>query len=149
MALNLADQMAEIRHGPWVSRAITTLTLTIPWEYLAQDNHRHLPRHGRLITAPGYRRAKLAVEQIAALSWRGPQLVGPVQVYGRAWFPDKRKRDAGNYRKLLTDAFSGIAYADDSQVWRETWDRCGVDRANPRIELTVEPLTTPNEEAGP
>ena len=53
--------------------------------------------------------------------------------------PDRRKRDAGNYRKLLTDALSGIAYDDDSQLVREVWLLGGVVHKDlARVELLVE-----------
>lgn len=71
--------------------------------------------------------------------WRGPRIPAPVRIHARLYFPDLRVRDAGNYRKFLTDALSGIAYADDSDVWSETWVRAGVDRQNPRVELLVAP----------
>jgi Holliday junction resolvase RusA-like endonuclease len=57
--------------------------------------------------------------------------------------PDRRKRDAGNYRKLLTDALSGVAYDDDSQLIREVWVLGGVvPKAQARVELLVE-IATP------
>lgn len=123
------------------------LVLTVPWEMVAADNHRMLPvRVGkavRLITAPAYRLAKRSAELTLKQQWgRRPKLHGPVELVAVAWFPDNRKRDAGNYRKLLGDALTGIAYADDGQVWSETWKRGGIDRANPRIELCLTPLTT-------
>lgn len=114
------------------------LVLVIPWAFLAHDNHRLMPRRGGgMMTAPGYRAAKTLCESLLASSWKGPLLVGPVEVRGVAYFPDRRKRDCGNYRKLITDALSGIAYADDQQIHREVWERGPIDRLNPRMELTV------------
>jgi Holliday junction resolvase RusA-like endonuclease len=114
-------------------------SLTLPWSCLAHDNHRLTPRfHGKgLITAPKYREAKANAITLLAALWKGGPLIGPVEVRGVAYFPDKRKRDAGNYRKLITDALSGIAYADDQQIHREVWERGPIDRENPRMELTV------------
>jgi Holliday junction resolvase RusA-like endonuclease len=45
---------------------------------------------------------------------------------------------------MIGDAMSGICYDDDAQVWKETWERAGVDKENPRIEITVKPLTPIN-----
>lgn len=105
------------------------------------DNHRLTPaRIGkavRLITAKAYRQAKADAEGSLVLQWRGPKLSGDIALSARAYFPDARKRDAGNYRKLITDALSGIAYTDDSQLARETWERAGIDRDNPRVDLTI------------
>jgi Holliday junction resolvase RusA-like endonuclease len=115
------------------------LTLTLPWAVLAHDNHRFIPRHGGkgLIAAPAYREAKRQTATLLALYWCGPTYSRPVELTARAFVPDARKRDVGNYRKLITDALTGIAYTDDSLVHREVWERAGIDRANPRIELTI------------
>lgn len=115
--------------------------IVVPWSCMAHDNHRLMParigRSVRLITAPGYRKAKEQAAALLALAWTGLPLQGAVALHARVWFPDRRKRDAGNYRKLLTDALTGIAYADDAQLWRETWERAGVDPKNPRVELVI------------
>ena len=125
---------------------MSALTLVLPWAVLEHDNHRLMPirlRGGKVrnITAPKYRAAKEHASLLLTALWRGAALAGPVEVHGVAFFPDLRKRDAANYRKLITDALTGIAYADDSQVHREIWERGPIDRTNPRIELTVCPLT--------
>jgi Holliday junction resolvase RusA-like endonuclease len=117
-------------------------TLTLPWSVLAHDNHRFIPRRGGkgLIAAPGYRKAKADAVLLLSALWRGAPLGCPVELTARAYVPDARKRDVGNYRKLITDALTGIAYTDDSLVHREVWERAGIDRTNPRIEVTVTPL---------
>lgn len=38
------------------------------------------------------------------------------------------------------NAMSGICYADDGQLEDERWMKAGIDRENPRIEITVSPL---------
>jgi Holliday junction resolvase RusA-like endonuclease len=117
-----------------------TGVLVLPWEALAQDNHRLTPARGRLVASPGYRAAKQLAEVLLRRQWHRPTLEGPVAVHGVLYVPDARKRDAGNYRKLVTDALTGIAYADDQQVHREVWERGGIDRAHPRLELTIHAL---------
>lgn len=122
-----------------------TQTITLPWAVLEHDNHRLMPiklKGGKVrnITAPKYRAAKESATLLFLASWKGDMLSGPVEVCGKAFFPDARKRDAGNYRKLLTDALTGIAYFDDQQVHREVWERGPIDRANPRLELTIRSL---------
>lgn len=121
-----------------------TPVLCVPWAVVEHDNHRLMPsRRGtsvRLVTSPSYRRKKQAAERTLMVQWKGrAKLMGPIVLHARCYFPDARKRDAGNYRKLVTDALSGIAYTDDAQLHRETWERAGVDHANPRIELTIWP----------
>ena len=113
--------------------------LVIPWQHVQHDNHRVMPVRGRLIMSPGYRAAKHAARVILSSQWRAAMLTGELALHARCWFPDKRKRDAGNYRKLVTDCLTGVAYTDDSQLVSETWERAGFDRENPRIELTLTP----------
>jgi Holliday junction resolvase RusA-like endonuclease len=112
-------------------------SITLPWAVVLHDNHRFVPARGRLIASPEYRTAKRAAETLLKAIWRGAPLVGAVVLHARCYFPDNRRRDAGNYRKLITDALTGIAYGDDAQLVRETWERSGVSRHNARIEITL------------
>lgn len=120
------------------------MTITIPWPHVKPDNHRAIPvrRHGvlRLIASPEYRQAKAACELLVRSQWRQPPLAGELALVARFWFPDYRKRDQTNYAKLLQDALSGIVYADDSQLVDVRLVRVAVDKANPRVELTVTTL---------
>ncbi len=120
--------------------------IVLPWAFCAQANHRLMPvvRGGRarLITAPEYRQAKESAELSIKRQWRGRAiLTAPLAVVARCYFPDRRKRDASNLSKMLGDAMSGIVYEDDSQVHRETYERSGIDRENPRVVITITPLT--------
>lgn len=128
------------------------ITLTLPWACVLHDNHRLMPvvvkGRARLIQTPAYRTAKAAAALRLRAQWRGPQLTGDVLLIARVYVPDRRKRDPGNYRKLVTDAATGICYGDDAQLCYETWLRAGVDRDNPRIDVvlmppdaTLDPLT--------
>ena len=123
-----------------------SLVLALPWSLVLHDNHRFVPARGRrgLVASPQYRRAK----QHAAAWLRGywgarARVSGDLVLHARCFFPDRRKRDAGNYRKLITDALSGVVYADDSQLVSETWERAGFDRDRPRIEVTITVGATP------
>lgn len=118
------------------------MTITLPWSMVLHDNHRLMPviinRKARLITAPEYRSAKEKAEWEIKRQWKAKALDGDVVLHAKAYFPNLRKRDAGNYRKMITDAMSGICYRDDSQLASETWQRVGVSKDNPRIEITLE-----------
>lgn len=119
---------------------MTRVTLVLPWGAVAHDNHRLIPARGRLIANPTYANAKATAETLLLAQFRAARakrFAGRVQLVAVAYFPDARKRDAGNYRKLVTDALSGIAYDDDAQLWREVWERGGVDRDRPRVEITL------------
>ncbi len=121
-------------------------TFRLPWEAVARDSGgaKYIIAQGRgkprLILSPHYRAAKQYAHTLAqnarfAAGLHAP-LMGPLMLAGRVWFPDRRRRDAGNLRKMLTDAFTGVWYADDVQLWRETWERGGV--ASPGfIEITI------------
>ncbi len=129
------------------------LVLVVPWDYVMHDNHRLMPirmgKFARLATAPAYRDAKAAATLELSKQWKRPLLTGLIALTGTVFMPDRRKRDAGNYRKLLTDALTGIAYSDDSQLIREVWQLGGVvSRDQARVELLLEagqPLFTTQE----
>ena len=38
-------------------------------------------------------------------------------------FPDKRRRDTESYAKAVKDALSGIIWADDSQIYKEHYEK--------------------------
>jgi len=55
-------------------------------------------------------------------------------------FPDKRVRDGQNYLKAVTDYLTkqGVIQDDNWKiVVSEIWNHMGVDRENPRVEVTV------------
>jgi Holliday junction resolvase RusA-like endonuclease len=123
--------------------------IVIPWKFLAQCNHRLMPvirgNKARLITAAGYREAKERAEWHIKKHWKGQPLTVPVQLEARCYFPDRRKRDAGNLSKMVLDAMSGIVFDDDSQVEDERWIKAGYDKRDPRIEVSVLPLPEKHE----
>lgn len=130
------------------------LVISIPWQFVQHDNHRLMParpRQGqytaRLITAPEYRAAKEGAELYIKRQWRCERLRGEITLTARCFFPDNKRRDAGNYRKLLTDAMSGICYDDDSQLVREVWEKAAIDRDSPRIEITIAPVSLTEDAA--
>jgi crossover junction endodeoxyribonuclease RusA len=89
-----------------------------------------------LISAAGreYRKACAVV----ALAQRVTLLEGDVSV--RAIVHMKRLGcDLDNRIKPLLDALNGIAWADDGQV-AELYMRRSLDRGNPRVEITIEPV---------
>lgn len=50
---------------------------------------------------------------------KGQKLSGPVWLSAVLVQPDRRRRDLDNFcGKALLDALKGLAYDDDSQVWR-------------------------------
>lgn len=116
---------------------IPSLPLVLPWPCLCADNHRLMWVYGQARLSSEYRRAKQQVQERAQLWWRHPAIEQDVALIARFWFPDKRRRDAGNYRKLLTDALTGVVYVDDAQVADERCVRVGFDKTNPRAEISI------------
>lgn len=54
-------------------------------------------------------------------------------------FPDRRRRDADNVFKSLADAGNKLMWNDDSQIMEHAVS-VSVDRAEPRLEVSVEVL---------
>jgi Holliday junction resolvase RusA-like endonuclease len=52
------------------------------------------------------------------------------------FMPDKRRRDPNNLLKGIADALEGIVYTDDKQITKLSWENMGVDRAQPRVEIS-------------
>lgn len=111
--------------------------LILPWSMLVPDNHRLMWVYGQARLTADYRAAKRDIQQRAALWWKQAPTEADVFVWLKLWFPDRRKRDPGNYRKLVTDALTGIVYADDSQASDERQTRVGYDKEHPRAEVWV------------
>lgn len=137
---------AQVPDATWQPVPSAARVLTFPWSVVMHDNHRLIPARNRkgLIASAQYRLTKNQARALAALQWgRLRKLTGDVHLVARCYFPDRRKRDAGNYRKLITDALSGIVYTDDSQIVGETWNRRGIDKDNPRIEVMLFSVEAP------
>ncbi len=113
-----------------------TLTFTLPWAALQADNHKHTVARGRLILAKPYREAKRHSQLLLMGQTKGRKpLNGPLRLHATLHEPDKRRRDVVNYAKMVQDALTGIAYADDAQLCEVTWSRGKLDKANPRVDL--------------
>ena len=114
-------------------------TLTFPWSMLVSDN-----KHRSFIASredhKAYKAARDAMHAEALKQCTGGVITGEVELRVTVWVPDMKRRDIGNLRKALTDALSGAAYGDDSQLAAEHWLRGGLDRDHPRAEITVTPF---------
>ena len=119
-----------------------SLTFTVPYSAMCPDNDRFcVPNgRGRMVLTARYRKALVDVAAAAAramvgTSWRMTDQA--VQIEVRAFLPDKRVRDVSNFAKLAGDALSGYAYFDDVQIVESRFRKMGLDRDNPRVEITV------------
>ena len=117
---------------------MTLASLVLPFGVLVPDNRRVTRTvRGRVLLTTRYREGKRAISLLARTQYRGRPMLGPLELRARVYFPDHRRRDPGNLRKALTDALTAVCYADDAQLWREVWERAGVDRGNPRVEVVI------------
>lgn len=119
-------------------------TISIPWKFCAQANNRLRPivvkGKARLSTDPTYSVAKQGAEWTIKKQWRGKPVTIPVSLHARCYYPNRARRDVANLSKMIDDAMSGLVLADDSQIMKETWEVMGIDRENPRVEITLEPM---------
>lgn len=83
--------------------------------------------------------AKGAVVQLAD-QWRRPPFTQPVHV-AATFFCERNVGDLINYAQALADALQAAGVVSDDK-YIESWDgtRLSKDAANPRVELTIEPL---------
>lgn len=56
----------------------------------------------------------------------------------RLYFPNRQRRDISNCVKLLEDSLAETLCFDDCRVDRLLVERAGIDKANPRCEVTIE-----------
>lgn len=120
------------------------LRVTLPWSVLTPDNRRFYPGRGHVLTAR-YRKGKEAVYLLVMSQVKAPHPVFPAEAVKldlQFYVPDKRRRDPTNLLKGLLDALEGAVYSDDKQIEALSWRKAGLDRENPRVELTVSLLTT-------
>lgn len=121
--------------------------LTLPWAVLVPVNRRTNPAgwgkmRGRQFLTREYRDAQRTAAMLVQSQVRGkrPRFTAPVAMTLRFYEPDRRRRDPSNLLKLIEDAMSGVVYDDDSRIHRQAWERAGVDRNNPRVEIVVRPV---------
>lgn len=108
--------------------------IVLPWPPSVNTYWRTF--RGRMLISQAGRNYRTEAMLIAGLSRRfGSQ---PVVVTVAAWLPDLRKRDLDNLLKAPLDALTHAkVYEDDSQIVGLHIIRAGVDRENPRLEITV------------
>lgn len=114
--------------------------ITLPWSVLVPDNQRHGLMRGRILLTAKYRDALAGASTLAAFQWKAGPLKTSVAVRVTLYEPDKRRRDIGNYTKLIADALTRVAFVDDSQIDELRLSRGGLDRKNPRAEVEIAPL---------
>lgn len=74
-------------------------------------------------------------------TWR--PLLDPLEIEIKLFFWDKRIRDWDNWHKISMDSLTWIVFDDDSQIKKATVEIMEIDKLNPRIELIITPLWSP------
>lgn len=116
------------------------MRVVFPWDFYVSANARLGYHGGRMKSRREYREKMEAARLWATNEVSGDVAEGPVKVEERIYMPDRRRRDIRNVGKLFEDALEGVAYEDDDQIRELVMIHCGVDREEPRVELTVEPI---------
>ncbi len=111
------------------------MTLTLP---LAPSLNHYWRRVGNRTLLSRDGRAFRSACELAAIAQRPTLLDGPVSITGTVYMA-RLGCDLDNRIKPILDALQGICYADDGQV-AEIHLRKDLDRANPRVVLTIEPM---------
>lgn len=113
------------------------LRLTLPWPPSVNKiwrtvKGRHLlSKEGRL-----YRKSVAYVVMQAGARGFGARAI---KVKAIAYLPDKHRRDIDNLGKAVYDALEEArVFDDDSQILDSHWVKGPIDRANPRIEISLE-----------
>ena len=116
------------------------MTFELPWPPTVNTYWRNV--NGRTILSRKgreYRANALAsiIEQVGHASFA----INRVRVVMTAHPPDRRRRDLDNLPKAVLDALAyATVYDDDSQIDDLRIVRGPIDRSNPRLVITVEPI---------
>ena len=123
----MATVKAEVRRGNLDAAVKILMRNALAITYLTNQARDYRADVGQRILAEG-------------LKWR---TTAPVDITLKLYFRDKRKSDISNRIKSLEDALEAAGvFQNDYQVDDLHVHRCGVDRDNPRVEVTIKELET-------
>ena len=120
------------------------MNITITGQVHAKKNSRDIfVKNGRIVNIPNKRYKEWEASAIDQLvTYRGCA-DGPVMVLCEFYHQDKRKRDIDNEMSSVLDMLvkKGLLSSDDCFVVQETHAVFGgIDKDNPRVEITIEEL---------
>lgn len=125
--------------SPRVWSTPSPIRLALPWAVVCPDNRKYVG--GRMALTDRYRRSKVAIAGLAREAWPHGPRDGRLAITAVVHAPDRKRRDLANLAKGLHDALEGVLYHDDAQLDDVRYVRGAIDRARPRVELTVSTLT--------
>lgn len=125
-----------------------SLTLIVPVPPSLNNAYTRGHGHGRrVLTAEGreYKATVAALLLYRARTSGGFELAigrkdARIGLAIRLYFPNRQRRDISNCVKLLEDALAETLCFDDCRVDRLLIERAGIDKSNPRCEVTIEVL---------
>lgn len=129
--------------GPIADAAVVwtpaSYSFAIPFDAFCRDNAKYGVIDGKLLLTRRYRAAKGMIKRYAREQYAGPVFDKPVSLEAKVWFP-RDIGDAPNLAKCCHDALEGVCYLNDRLIHDARWRRAGVDKQQPRVELTLTPL---------
>lgn len=111
------------------------IRLTLPLPPSANRYWRHV--HGRVLLSKEAREYRTRCQLAAVAQHRGKPLECRVRVRADVYM--SLRGDLANREKQLMDALEHTVIKDDAQVWDLRMVR-HLDRKNPRVEMTIEPI---------
>lgn len=128
--------------------AISKLEMIVPIPPSVNNCYTNGHGHGRRVLTAEGRGYKATVEALLLYKARtsgGFELAigrkdARIGLTLRLYFPNRQRRDISNCIKLLEDALAECLCFDDCRVDRLLVERAGIDKADPRCEVTIEVL---------
>lgn len=118
------------------------VTLVLPWPPSINGYWRSIMRGKRVaqIISERGRNYRYAVTA-QVISSGSPSISGPVRVHERFYPPTLRRYDIDNFRKAYRDGIVKAGVIEDDHLIHEDHGyKCPKDAANPRVEITIEPM---------
>jgi Holliday junction resolvase RusA-like endonuclease len=119
------------------------MKISIPFHHCVSKRDKYTRwKDGRMALSNKYRQGKLAINYVARAQWpRGQDpLDVPLEMLGVVYYPDRRRRDIHNHIQIIADGLEGVCYTNDTLIHRLVWVLGGIDRDDPRIEITILPI---------
>lgn len=105
--------------GPFIAKdGDVVLALTIPGDPLSKQRPRWARKTGHMFTPEATRHREEGIKVLAKVAYRelAPDATALFSLRAGFYLKTNQRRDADNMLKLVSDALTGLVWADDSQV---------------------------------
>jgi crossover junction endodeoxyribonuclease RusA len=120
------------------------LNIALPLPTSTNSAYRNVRGRGRVKTQRANewtRKAILSLTKQGLVGWKLPPMRPPYRATLELYFETRRKSDIANREKLPIDLLVSMGLIeDDSLIDEMIIRRMGLDKANPRIEITIETM---------